>query len=112
MSQPPVSQPADWYPDPSGRHEHRYWDGAAWTDHVSDAGVASTDAYATAADATNGDATTADTGPGLDVRAAGLHQQVHIIAGVMVIRSAGSAMILSTNPRLRAPAAKYAARSR
>ncbi len=30
--------PANWYPDPSGRHEHRYWDGAQWTEHVSDHG--------------------------------------------------------------------------
>jgi hypothetical protein len=30
---------AGWYPDPLGRSEHRYWDGAAWTPHVSNAGV-------------------------------------------------------------------------
>src|SRR5680860_194555 len=35
--------PANWHPDPTGRHEHRYWDGAAWTDHVSDQGVTGTD---------------------------------------------------------------------
>ncbi|MGH9275291.1 MAG: DUF2510 domain-containing protein, partial [Acidimicrobiales bacterium] len=35
-----------WQADPTGRHDHRYWDGTAWTDNVSDAGVASTDAYA------------------------------------------------------------------
>jgi hypothetical protein len=34
-----------WQPDPTGRHDHRYWDGSAWTDNVADAGVASTDAY-------------------------------------------------------------------
>lgn len=34
---------ADWYPDPTHRHELRYWDGAAWTDHVSDQGVTGTD---------------------------------------------------------------------
>jgi uncharacterized protein YxjI len=36
--------PANWYPDPNGRHEFRYWDGTNWTDHVSDNGVQSTDA--------------------------------------------------------------------
>ena len=36
--------PPQWYPDPSGRHELRYWDGGAWTDHVSDHGVTATDA--------------------------------------------------------------------
>ncbi|MEM8705670.1 MAG: phospholipid scramblase-related protein [Actinomycetota bacterium] len=30
--------PADWYPDPSGRHELRYWDGTRWTPNVSDHG--------------------------------------------------------------------------
>ena len=27
--------PANWHPDPFGRHELRYWDGAQWTEHVS-----------------------------------------------------------------------------
>ena len=43
MSQPPVSLPADWYPDPSGRHEHRYWDGSRWTEHVASHGRQGTD---------------------------------------------------------------------
>ena len=30
--------PADWYLDPAGRHECRYWDGSTWTSHVSDNG--------------------------------------------------------------------------
>jgi hypothetical protein len=34
---------ADWYPDPMGRHELRYWDGSQWTEHVTDAGVPATD---------------------------------------------------------------------
>jgi uncharacterized protein YxjI len=38
-----VSQPADWYPDPSGRHEHRYWDGSRWTEHVASHGRQSVD---------------------------------------------------------------------
>jgi hypothetical protein len=38
-----TEHPAGWHPDPSGRHEHRYWDGTHWTDHVADGGVASTD---------------------------------------------------------------------
>lgn len=25
---------AEWYPDPTGRNEKRYWDGAGWTEHV------------------------------------------------------------------------------
>lgn len=38
---------ASWLPDPGGAHELRYWDGAAWTEHVSDAGVVSVDAPVT-----------------------------------------------------------------
>ena len=40
------TDPAGWQPDPTGRHEHRYWDGTTWTDNVSSAGVASTDPVA------------------------------------------------------------------
>ncbi|MBI2709247.1 MAG: DUF2510 domain-containing protein [Actinobacteria bacterium] len=35
---PPPPPPARWAPDPLGRHEFRYWDGARWTEHVSDGG--------------------------------------------------------------------------
>ena len=35
--------PAAWHPDPTGRHQLRYWDANAWTDHVSDNGVQGTD---------------------------------------------------------------------
>ena len=38
-----AAQPAGWHPDPSGRHELRYWSGTAWTDDVSDGGVAAKD---------------------------------------------------------------------
>lgn len=34
-----------WLPDPTGRHEHRYWDGFNWTSDVSDGGVTSFDPY-------------------------------------------------------------------
>ena len=37
------STPAGWHPDPMGRHQLRYWDGNAWTDHVSTNGVQGTD---------------------------------------------------------------------
>ena len=32
------SHPANWYPDPIGRHELRYYDGTQWTEHVSSSG--------------------------------------------------------------------------
>jgi hypothetical protein len=34
---------ASWLPDPSGGHELRYWDGTAWSPHVSDAGTTAQD---------------------------------------------------------------------
>ncbi len=41
----PLMAPAEpnWYPDPSRRHELRFWDGTTWTPHVSDAGTVSLD---------------------------------------------------------------------
>ncbi|SDZ15902.1 phospholipid scramblase-related protein [Herbiconiux ginsengi] len=35
---------AGWFPDPFGRHEHRYWDGYQWTEHVGSAGTQAVDA--------------------------------------------------------------------
>lgn len=35
----PVVTPAGWHPDPTGRHDHRWWDGSAWTADAADAGV-------------------------------------------------------------------------
>ena len=35
--------PAQWYADPTGRHAHRYWDGAQWTPHVADGGQTASD---------------------------------------------------------------------
>jgi hypothetical protein len=40
----PATAPiARWAPDPSGRHQHRWWDGTAWTAHVSTNGITSQD---------------------------------------------------------------------
>lgn len=33
---------AGWYPDPMGAHQHRYWDGARWSDFVADHGAVGT----------------------------------------------------------------------
>jgi putative membrane protein len=48
---PPIEQspdlasaiPSGWYPDPSGRHQQRYWSGSTWTERVSDGGVTTTE---------------------------------------------------------------------
>ncbi|MGV1037729.1 MAG: DUF2510 domain-containing protein [Candidatus Nanopelagicales bacterium] len=41
----------DWYPDPSHRHDLRYWNGNVWTSDVSNAGSASVDPVFTDPDA-------------------------------------------------------------
>ncbi|MEJ7773941.1 MAG: phospholipid scramblase-related protein [Nocardioidaceae bacterium] len=33
----------NWYPDPWGRHEHRYFDGANWSEHIASHGRQGTD---------------------------------------------------------------------
>jgi hypothetical protein len=38
------ASPAAWHPDPSGRHQFRWWDGTQWTTSVSDNGVVGEDA--------------------------------------------------------------------
>ena len=43
-----AAYPAAWYPDALHRHEMRYWDGQAWTEHVADQGQASIDPIAAA----------------------------------------------------------------
>jgi uncharacterized protein YxjI len=42
--QAPAGQhPPGWFPDPFGRHESRWWDGAKWTEHVASHGRQSVD---------------------------------------------------------------------
>lgn len=41
---------ANWYVDPTGRGEHRYWDGAGWSPWVATAGRSSLDAEPLASD--------------------------------------------------------------
>jgi len=40
-----------WYTDPTGRHQHRYWDGGQWTAWVADNGTQGQDPLAPAAPA-------------------------------------------------------------
>jgi hypothetical protein len=42
FSAPTTVDGPGWYADPGGRYDHRYWDGSAWTEHVSRGGVADT----------------------------------------------------------------------
>jgi hypothetical protein len=38
-----ATSPARWVTDPTGRFEHRYWDGARWTHHVANRGTPALD---------------------------------------------------------------------
>ena len=40
----PPTMAQRWLPDPTGRHQYRYWDGGSWTENVYDAGVEARDA--------------------------------------------------------------------
>lgn len=42
-SAPSAEVPANWYKDPSGRYELRYWNGTTWTEHVATGGKQFTD---------------------------------------------------------------------
>jgi hypothetical protein len=39
---PPAAAPPGWYADPTGHHQHRYWDGSGWSDRVSNHAVPGT----------------------------------------------------------------------
>lgn len=76
----PVSEtPANWHPDPTGRHELRYWDGTAWTDHVSDRGITGTDPVDApgAPQGTRLDRLDAGLTLGNEGKAETIHQQLH-----------------------------------
>jgi len=59
VSEAGIGPKPDWYPDPTGRHQHRYWDGTAWTANVADSGQSSTDPIDTSG---QGDNATSATG--------------------------------------------------
>jgi hypothetical protein len=40
---PAAGPPAGWHPDPSGKYQHRWWDGQRWTAHVGTNGVVGKD---------------------------------------------------------------------
>ena len=71
------TNPANWHPDPTGRHELRYWDGSAWTEHVSDHGITGTDPVDAAAPRTSGlDSLDAGLTVGNEGKAETIHQQL------------------------------------
>jgi uncharacterized RDD family membrane protein YckC len=53
----------EWHPDPTGRHQYRWWDGQQWTDQVADHGVMGVDPILAPAATAAGGAPMAPTGP-------------------------------------------------
>ena len=43
LGQAKAAEKSGWKPDPTKRHQHRYWDGAAWTEHVATEGTQAVD---------------------------------------------------------------------
>lgn len=73
-----MTTPANWHPDPTGRHQLRYWDGNGWTDHVSTNGQAGVDPMPAAA-------------PTVDVRMSPdtIQRQVGVNAGISTAAQGG-----------------------
>jgi len=110
-----ASWPPGWFPDPTGRHDHRWWDGAAWTDHVADAGVAARDPLTSsgpsgpptgavmASTAAAGVRAGTDPMAGLALGVAILAIPVGLVPGLgLVVPIAAVALALITRSRLRA----------
>lgn len=106
------SWPPGWFPDPTGRHDHRWWDGAAWTEHVADAGVAGRDplpaagAVPTSAGSARATGVPAAPRPGTDAVAvlslvAGLAGLVLVFAPVIGLAAPVAALVLGLVARAR-----------
>ena len=91
------SAAAGWYADPLGRHERRYWDGAAWTDHIVDGTTQGTDPVSGPPVATGQAAQTASAAPAAAVPTATQPgRSANRVAGGLVAAAGGAAMIAGT----------------
>jgi Protein of unknown function (DUF2510) len=100
MSEPSDMTPsaaAGWYADPLGRHERRYWDGAAWTDHVVDGTTQGTDPVNGPPVATGQAAQAASAASVAAVPAMPrLSRSANRVAGCVIAVAGGVAMIVGT----------------
>jgi uncharacterized membrane protein YidH (DUF202 family) len=91
------SAAAGWYADPLGRHERRYWDGAAWTDHIVDGTTQGTDPVSGPPVATGQAAQTASAAPAAVVPATPRPgRSANRVAGCVIAAAGGAAMIAGT----------------
>ena len=93
MTDAPRAQ-AGWYPDPTGRHEHRYWDGNAWTLDVADDGVPGIDARARTATAAP---TTPETRGDTDTRSTRRPRTKVLVAAAIAAVAALVGFVLSSS---------------
>jgi hypothetical protein len=100
MTDAPRAQ-AGWYPDPTGRHEHRFWDGNAWTLDVADDGVAGIDARVRGTAAEQRGTTATTTSPEVPVvtdatRRRRPRRRVLLAAAVMAVAAAAGFLLSSS----------------
>lgn len=97
--------PPAWYPDPTARHDHRWWDGEEWTAHVADGGVATIDPLppTPGPDLSTAPAAPAGTAPGIAVAALVVGLAAAILGWVpfVGVAVAGGALALSLGARRR-----------
>ncbi len=87
--------PANWYPDPTGRHQLRYWDGTAWTDHVSTNGATSTDPVQTRLDKVDSALTVGSEGNAAKIREQVSGDRKHRSANVQATAFQGGGSIFT-----------------
>jgi len=107
---------AAWHPDPTGRHELRYWDGTQWSEHVSDGGVQSVSPL-TPPEEPTAESSTAEESTGMDRPDGAMDQSPTEDAFMMETRVVGSppateqltgmpSMPVAEEPAVEAPAAE------
>ena len=99
-----VDVPAGWYPDPQGQGRLRYWNGTAWTEHVSPADDQPVGSAAT----------TPVPGPAPKRRRSGLKTALAVLGGlfVLLVIAIGSCAVplLTQGPKLGEESHAYAER--
>ena len=102
----PTMTPPGWYPDPSRRHDVRYWDGNQWSSQIADGGLEGTDSDLSLAASLGGDPSPGPAGvptAGLPEPAPASHRRwviplVAVIAVLAVVAGLGIWRLASSGP--------------